>query len=208
MRKQDSAKLIQKVLDDLFPDPPIPLHHTSPFTLLVAVVLSAQCQDERVNKVTPALFQQADTPEKLARLPLAEIESLIKTCGLTRFKAKALQTLSLQLLERHMGEVPATFEELEALAGVGHKTASVIMAQVHHQPAFPVDTHIERLARRWGLSKGKTALQVENDLKRLFPKDRWNKLHLQMIYFGRTYCPAKGHKVEHCPICKELVEPC
>lgn len=204
MKKQEKAQLIQTILSELFPDPPIPLNHTSPFTLLVAVVLSAQCQDARINQVTPALFERADTPKKMAELPLEEIELLIKTCGLTHFKAKALKTLSCQLLEKHGGEVPDTFEELEALPGVGHKTASVIMAQVFHKPAFPVDTHIERLARRWGLSKGKTALQVENDLKKLFRKESWNLLHLQMIYFGRKFCPAKAHDPSLCPICKHL----
>lgn len=195
---------IQKTLQELFPNPEIPLQHKDPYTLLIAVLLSAQCTDERVNKVTPALFAKADTPEKMAQLTIPEIETLIRTCGLYKSKAKAIHRLSEIILEKHKGKVPKTFEELEALPGVGHKTASVVMSQAFHKPAFPVDTHIWRLAKRWGLSEGKNVIQVENDLKRHFPKKYWNTLHLQIIYFARKYCPARQHKPENCPICKEI----
>ena len=198
------ARRIQKILQELIPNPQIPLSHKNPFTLLIAVLLSAQCTDERVNKITPALFAKADTPEKMVLLTIPEIETIIRTCGLYRSKAKAIHRLSELLIERHGGQVPNTFEELEALPGVGHKTASVVMSQSFHKPAFPVDTHILRLAKRWGLSEGKNVVQVENDLKKHFPKKYWNLLHLQIIYFGRKYCPARNHKVETCPICKEL----
>lgn len=198
------AEFIRKTLSDLFPNPPIPLQHSSPYTLLIAVLLSAQCTDERVNKVTPALFKLASTPEEMLKLPLEKVESLIGTCGLAPTKAKAILNLSRQLVENHKGAVPDTFEELEALSGVGHKTASVVMSQAFGKPAFPVDTHIFRAARRWGLSKGKTVEAVEKDLKKRFPKSEWNRLHLQIIYFCRTYCPAKGHDPKVCPICSVL----
>ncbi|MDB2613743.1 endonuclease III [Chlamydiales bacterium] len=195
---------IIKTLDEHFPNPPIPLTHDSPYTLLIAVLLSAQCTDERVNIVTPLLFQKASTPQEMIKLSINEIESFIKTCGLAPTKAKAIHGLSLLLIEKHGGEVPKTFEELEELPGVGHKTASVVMSQAFQKPAFPVDTHIHRLAKRWGISSGKNVTQTENDLKKSFSKTHWNKLHLQMIYYGRTFCPAKKHIVEKCPICSNL----
>ena len=201
MKRSEKAVRIQEVLDELFPQPPIPLNHRDPFTLLVAVLLSAQTTDVRVNQVTPALFQKATSPETMAALSVEEIRSLIKTCGLAPSKAKALKGLSGILLERHDSRVPRSFEELEALPGVGHKTASVVMSQAFGQPAFPVDTHIHRLAARWGLSSGKSVEQTERDLKKLFAVEFWNKLHLQIIYFGRQYCPARSHDLATCPIC-------
>lgn len=201
MTKKERAKKIQQILEEYFPSPAIPLHHTSPFTLLVATVLSAQCTDARVNLVTPALFKLADTPEKMSQLPEALIFDHIKTCGLAKTKAKALHQLSALLVKNFHGQVPKTFEELESLPGVGHKTASVVMTQAFHIPAFPVDTHIHRCAVRWKLSSGKTVVQVEKDLKSLFPKSSWNKLHLQIIYFARAFCQAKKHDPHVCPIC-------
>lgn len=195
---------IQKKLQELFPSPAIPLLHKDPYTLLIAVLLSAQCTDARVNKVIPALFAKADTPEKMLTLEIATIEELIRTCGLYKSKARAIHRLSELLIEKHGGLVPNTFEELEALPGVGHKTASVVMSQAFHKPAFPVDTHIWRLAKRWGLSEGKNVVQVEKDLKKHFQKKYWNLLHLQIIYYARQYCPARNHKVDSCPICKAL----
>ena len=180
---------------------PIPLHHRDPFTLLIAVLLSAQCTDARVNLVTPALFARAATPAAMAGLREAQILALIRSCGLAPGKAKAIRGLSQILVERHAGRVPQSFAELEALPGVGHKTASVVMAQAFGQPAFPVDTHIHRLAARWGLSPGTTVERTERDLKRLFPAEAWSALHLQMIYFGRQYCPALRHDLTACPIC-------
>ena len=204
MNKRERAAFILKKLDELFPNPPIPLHHSSPYTLLIAVLLSAQCTDERVNKVTPALFAAAPTPEKMSSLAIVEIEGFIRTCGLAPTKAKAIRELSRLLVEKHKGKVPPSFRSLEALPGVGHKTASVVMSQAFHRPAFPVDTHIFRAARRWGLSSGKTVEAVEKDLKRLFPRSTWNKLHLQIIYFCRTYCPARQHDPHACPICSAV----
>jgi endonuclease-3 len=201
MLMTERAARIQAELDRLYPDPPIPLTHDSAFTLLVAVVLSAQTTDARVNLVTPALFARARTPDAMARLRVEQIHGLIRTCGLAPAKAKNLQALSQLLLERHAGEVPSSFEELEALPGVGHKTASVVMAQAFGHPAFPVDTHIHRLAARWRLSKGVSVVQTERDLKRVFAERYWNRLHLQMIYFGREHCPAQRHDPELCPIC-------
>lgn len=195
-------EFIQKTLDELFPNPPIPLEHTDPYTLLIAVLLSAQCTDKRVNEVTPALFDLASTPQKMAVQPVEAIQAIIKPCGLSNTKAKAIKTLSEILIDKHGGRVPPSFDDLEALPGVGHKTASVVMSQAFKVPAFPVDTHIHRLAHRWGLSSGKTVQQTEADLKRLFPKESWNKLHLQIIYYARSYCPARGHK--SCPICEHL----
>jgi len=180
---------------------PIPLDHTDAFTLLVAVVLSAQCTDARVNLVTPALFKRAKTARTLARLSEPEILSLIRSCGLAPSKAKNLKALSERIVAEHGGAVPEDFEALEALPGVGHKTASVVMSQAFGHPAFPVDTHIHRLAARWGLSNGSTVERTERDLKRLFPPESWNRLHLQIIYFGRQYCPARGHDLSRCPIC-------
>jgi endonuclease-3 len=197
----DKAARIAAQLDELFPRPPIPLHHQDPFTLLVSVVLSAQCTDVRVNATTPALFARADRPEAMARLPVASIEKIIRPCGLAPAKARNIRALSKLLVERHGGAVPQSFEELEALPGVGHKTASVVMAQAFGVPAFPVDTHIHRLAGRWGLSRARNVVEVERDLKALFPPERWNDLHLQIIYFGRSHCPARGHDPAVCPIC-------
>jgi endonuclease-3 len=201
MLMAERAARIQAELDRRYPDPPIPLVHDSPFTLLVAVVLSAQTTDARVNLVTPALFARARTPEAMARLGVEPIHALIRTCGLAPAKAKNLQALSQLLVERHAGEVPASFEALEALPGVGHKTASVVMSQAFGQPAFPVDTHIHRLAARWRLSSGKSVVQTERDLKRIFAAQHWNRLHLQIIYFGREHCPAQRHQPAQCPIC-------
>lgn len=189
------------ILDELYPETPIPLEHIDPYTLLVAVVLSAQCTDERVNRVTPELFELADNPADMARQQVEDIKAIIRPCGLSPRKSQAISDLSKILVDKHGGLVPRSFEELEALPGVGHKTASVVMSQAFGVPAFPVDTHIHRLAYRWGLSTGKNVERTEADLKRLFPKERWNKLHLQIIYFGRQYCPARGHAPQQCPIC-------
>jgi len=188
-------------LNELYPRPPIPLLHENPYQLLVAVLLSAQCTDARVNKVTPGLFARAATPAAMAELRTSQIESLIKSCGLAPQKAKNIRALSQQLLAAHAGKVPQGFAELEALPGVGHKTASVVMAQAFGVPAFPVDTHIHRLAARWGLSSGRNVVQTERDLKKLFPEEAWNDLHLQIIYFGREHCPARGHDLRECLIC-------
>jgi endonuclease-3 len=199
--RAEKAERIRATLDRLYPEVPIPLAHHDPFTLLVAVVLSAQCTDARVNLVTPALFARAATPAAMARLGEREILALIRSCGLAPSKARNLRALARLLVERHGGRVPADFAALEALPGVGHKTASVVMSQAFGVPAFPVDTHIHRLAARWGLSNGSSVARTERDLKRLFPPASWNRLHLQMIYFGRQYCPARGHEVANCPIC-------
>lgn len=198
------AKFIAEKLKELYPQPEIPLRHDSPYTLLIAVLLSAQCTDARVNLVTPALFKKANTPQKMVKLSVEEIEKFIKTCGLSGQKSKAIYGLSQILLDKYEGEVPQTFEELEELPGVGHKTASVVMAQAFHQPAFPVDTHIARCAVRWGLSKAKSVEAIEKDLKKLFPEKDWIDLHLRIIYFAREYCPAKKHDEEACPICRRL----
>lgn len=195
------ASRIAAQLQALYPNPPIPLDHTDPFTLLVAVVLSAQTTDKKVNEVTPALFERANTPAKLAAVPVDEIRTIIRQIGLAPTKAKNLQALSALLVSNFGGVVPRTFEALESLPGVGHKTASVVMAQAFGLPAFAVDTHIFRLAHRWGLSKGKDVEAVEADLKRLFPEVSWNPLHLQIIYFGREHCPARNHDPAGCPIC-------
>lgn len=201
MTLQERADDIATTLERLYPKPDIPLKHSSPYTLLIAVLLSAQCTDERVNKVTPKLFERANTPEKMVQLTVAEIEAIVKPCGLAPRKSRAIHELSQILLDQHKGQVPKTFEDLEALPGVGHKTASVVMSQAFGVPAFPVDTHIHRLAERWGLSDGKNVEKTERDLKALFPEAKWNDLHLQIIYYGREYCPARGHKREQCPIC-------
>lgn len=195
------AERIARTLDALYPNPPIPLDHRDPFTLLVAVVLSAQCTDKKVNEVTPTLFAAAPTPAAMAALGEAELLRIIRPLGLAPTKAKNLVALSRLLLSRHGGEVPRSFAALEALPGVGHKTASVVMAQAFGVPAFPVDTHIHRLARRWGLSSGKSVEETERDLKALFPPERWNALHLQLIFFGREHCPALRHEPAKCPIC-------
>ncbi len=199
-----NASLVGKLLDEYFPNPEIPLLHKDPYTLLIAVLLSAQCTDERVNKTTPQLFALADTPERMILLSSQEIEAVIRPCGLAPTKSRAIWKLSQDLLAHHKGKVPASFEALEALPGVGHKTASVVMAHAFGKPAFPVDTHIHRCAARWGLSDGKTVEKTERDLKKLFPAKEWIKRHLQIILFARKFCPARGHKKENCPICRTL----
>lgn len=204
MTKKEKAAFVAKTLNKLYPHPAIPLDHRDAYTLLVAVVLSAQCTDRKVNQITPILFAKADTPKLMARMPVEQIREIIKPCGLSPAKSKALHGLSQIIMEKHGGQVPRTFAELEALPGVGHKTASVVMSQAFGVPAFPVDTHIHRLAWRWGLSNGKNVEQTEKDLKRLFPEDTWNVLHLQIIYFGREHCPAQRHDPKVCPICKVI----
>jgi endonuclease III len=201
VKRAEKAERVGEILDRLYPLPPIPLHHGSAFQLLVAVVLSAQTTDAQVNRVTPALFRRAPTPEKLAAMPEHEILKLIRSCGLAPGKARNLKRLAQALVDEHGGEVPADMEALEKLPGVGHKTAGVVMNQAFGQPAFPVDTHIHRLAARWGLSKAKDVKQTERDLKKLWPKDEWGKRHLQIIYFGREHCPARNHDSAECPIC-------
>ena len=201
MTRREKARRIGEILDELYPRVGIPLCHRDPFTLLVAVLLSAQTTDKKVNEVTPALFARAGTPEKMARVPVAEIERLIRSIGLAPTKAKNLKRLAEMLVERHGGRVPESLEDLEALPGVGHKTASVVRVQAFGQPAFPVDTHIHRLARRWGLSSGRNVATTERDLKALFPEESWARRHLQIIYFGRQHCPALYHDFERCPIC-------
>lgn len=202
MLKSERVDFILRRLQALYPDTPVPLDHKDPFTLLVAVLLSAQCTDERVNKVTPALFAAADNPQGMAGLSVEKIRSIIKPCGLSPQKSKAIKRLSEILLEEHDGEVPADMEALERLPGVGHKTASVVMSQAFGVPAFPVDTHIHRLAQRWGLTSGKNVVQTERDLKRLFPQEYWNRLHLQIIFYGREYCTARGCDGRVCEICR------
>jgi len=202
--RQKRADFVLKRLNQLYPDPPIPLQHQDAFTLLIAVLLSAQTTDARVNLVTPALFLRASTPDQMAKLEEKEILGLIRTCGLAPQKARAIKGLSQILLEQHDGQVPRSFEELESLPGVGHKTASVVMAQAFGVPAFPVDTHIHRLAKRWKLSSGKNVVQTEKDLKKLFPEPSWNHLHLQIIYYGREHCTARGCDGTQCEICATL----
>lgn len=202
MLKAERVDFILKRLQELYPEPPIPLDHKDPYTLLVAVLLSAQCTDERVNQVTPTLFARADSPEPMAEVPVEEIREIIRPCGLSPQKSKAIATLSRMLVEDHGGEVPADMDALERLPGVGHKTASVVMAQAFGVPSFPVDTHIHRLAQRWGLTSGKNVVQTERDLKRLFPKESWNRLHLQIIYYGREHCTARGCDGRVCEICR------
>ena len=201
MSKKQKVEHIIQILDNLYPNPPIPLDHKDAYTLLISVLLSAQCTDERVNKITPILFRQADNPFDMVKLSIEEIKEIIKPCGLSPAKSKAIFNLSHILINKYNGKVPESFESLEELPGVGHKTASVVMSQAFGVPAFPVDTHIHRLATRWGLSNGKNVEQTEKDLKRLTPKHLWNKLHLQIIFFGRGYCQARGHNAEICPIC-------
>lgn len=201
MNKKERAHFVVEQLEKLYPNPPIPLQHKDAYTLLIAVLLSAQCTDKRVNEITPILFVEADTPKKMVKLSVEQIREIIKPCGLSPAKSKAIFGLSEILLEKYKGKVPNTFEELEALPGVGHKTASVVMSQAFGFPAFPVDTHIHRLLTRWKLTNGKNVTQTEKDAKRIFPENLWNKLHLQIIYFGREYCPARGHIVANCPIC-------
>ncbi|MEY3368715.1 MAG: hypothetical protein RI973_1870 [Bacteroidota bacterium] len=201
---RQKAAAIAEILDELYPETPVPLEHEDNYTLLVAVLLSAQCTDVRVNQVTPVLFGRAKTPGDMVKLPVSEIESIVKPCGLSPRKSKAIHELSAILLEKYEGQVPQDWEALEALPGVGHKTASVVMSQGFGVPAFPVDTHIHRLAWRWGLSSGKSVEATERDLKALFPESSWNKLHLQIIFFGREYCAARGHDPEKCPICSKF----
>ncbi len=204
LKKQERADVVLKRLGKLYPDPPIPLHHRDPFTLLVAVVLSAQCTDKKVNEITPALFKAASTPERMKQLGEQRILEIIRPLGLSKQKAKSLAAMSAIIVEKFGGQVPRNFADLESLPGVGHKTASVVMAQAFGIPAFPVDTHIHRLAQRWGLSSGKSVGQTEADLKRLFPEDSWNKLHLQIIFYGREYCTARGCDGTRCDLCREL----
>ncbi len=201
MKRADKAKRIGVILDDLYPTPPIPLDHSGPFTLLVAVLLSAQTTDAQVNKVTPKLFALADTPQQMAQLGAARILTAIRSCGLAPTKAKNVAKLARLLVEQHDCVVPADLEALKALPGVGHKTASVVMSQAFGQPAFGVDTHIHRLAARWGLSNGSNVSRTERDLKKLYQPEHWGKLHLQIIYFGREHCPARGHDLSACAIC-------
>ena len=204
MKKQQRAELIRTRLNELYPDPPIPLDHRDDFTLLVAVLLSAQCTDKKVNEVTPELFRVAGTPKTMRKLGQEKILDIIRPLGLSKQKAKNLATLSAIIDEQYNGEIPRTFEQLESLPGVGHKTASVVMAQAFGHPAFPVDTHIHRLAQRWGLTAGKSVVQTERDLKRSFPEDAWNQLHLQIIYYGREHCTARGCDGKTCGLCREL----
>jgi endonuclease III len=201
MLKKQRVNYIIETLESLYPEPPIPLNHQNPYTLLIAVLLSAQCTDERVNQVTPALWQLADNPFDMAKVSVEAIQAIIRPCGLSPQKSKAISTLSKILVDNYAGEVPADMAALETLPGVGHKTASVVMAQSFGVPAFPVDTHIHRLAQRWGLTNGKNVMQTEKDLKRLFPKTLWNKLHLQIIFYGREHCSARGCDGTICPIC-------
>jgi endonuclease-3 len=202
--KKERADYIVKTLHKLYPDPPIPLDHKDAYTLLIAVLLSAQCTDARVNKVTPHLFALADDPFKMSKIPVDKIKAIIRPCGLSPRKSQAISDLSKILVEKYNGRVPDTFEELEALPGVGHKTASVVMSQAYHHPAFPVDTHIHRLAYRWNLSSGKNVEQTEKDLKKTFPEKLWNALHLQMIYYGREVCTARAHNIDNCVICSHV----
>lgn len=201
MTKAQKAAEIQVILERLYPEVPIPLDHTDPYTLLVAVLLSAQCTDVRVNQVTPSLWALTDRPEVMKEVPVEEIRRIIRPCGLSPSKSKAIKELSRIIDEEHGGEVPQDWAALEALPGVGHKTASVVMSQAFGVPAFPVDTHIHRLAYRWALSTGKNVVKTEADLKRLFAPEDWNRLHLQIIFFGREHCPARGHRMRACPIC-------
>jgi len=203
MKKQVKVKEIQKILDKKYPNPAVPLTHKNPYTLLIAVLLSARCTDKKVNEVTPNLFKLADNPEDMAKKNVNKVRQIVKPCGLSPQKSKAIVGLSKILVDKYESVVPDNFEQLEELPGVGHKTASVVMSQAFGVPAFPVDTHIHRLAWRWALSTRKSVERTEKDLKRLFPEKSWNKLHLQMIYFGREYCPAISHKKDLCPICSK-----
>jgi endonuclease-3 len=204
MTRLERANYVAKNLAKLYPETPIPLDHSDDFTLLIAVVLSAQCTDKKVNEVTPSLFRLASTPQQMAHLKVEQVYQVIRQLGLAPQKSKALVGLAKMIMEKHRGQVPRTFEELEELPGVGHKTASVVMAQAFGVPAFPVDTHIHRLAKRWKLSVGKSVEQVERDLKKVFPEKDWNKLHLRIIFYGREYCTARGCDGKTCPICLEL----
>ncbi|MFZ4594415.1 MAG: endonuclease III domain-containing protein [Verrucomicrobiaceae bacterium] len=202
MTKSERVAYIQARLAELYPDPPVPLDHTDAYSLLVAVLLSAQCTDVRVNLITPHLFKLARSPAAMALVPLEQIEQVVKPCGLGPQKARAIKELSRLLHVNHGGQVPASLEELEALPGVGHKTAQVVMAQAFDVPSFPVDTHIHRLAQRWQLTTGRSVIQTERDLKRLFPESAWNQLHLQIIFYGREHCSARGCDGTVCEICR------
>jgi endonuclease-3 len=204
MLRKDRAAYIQNRLQQLYPETSIPLDHKDPYTLLIAVLLSAQCTDVRVNQITPLLFARADSPQDMVKLSVEEIKEIIRPCGLSSMKSKGIAGLSQILLNEHGGEVPADIKALEALPAVGHKTASVVMAQAFGVPCFPVDTHIHRLAQRWGLTSGKNVAQTERDLRRLFPESRWNDLHLQIIFYGREYCTAHGCDGRVCPICRSV----
>jgi endonuclease-3 len=204
MNRKQRAQIVHRRLDELYPTTDIPLDHADPYTLLLAVVLSAQCTDKMVNRVTPDLWKLADTPEAMSRVAVDRIQAIIRPCGLSPQKAKAISGLSKILVEEHAGQVPQDFEALERLPGVGHKTASVVMAQAFGVPAFPVDTHIHRLAQRWGLTNGKNVVQTELDLKKLFPIEAWNRLHLQIIFYGREHCSARGCDGTVCGICREV----
>jgi endonuclease III len=204
MLKKERADYVLKRLAELYPETPVPLNHKDPYTLLVAVLLSAQCTDERVNQVTPKLFAVADCPEKMVKLSVEEIQEIIRPCGLSPMKSKGIAGLSRMIIDLHDGQVPADLEALEAMPGVGHKTAQVVVAQAFGIPSFPVDTHIHRLAQRWGLTNGKNVVQTERDLKSLFPKESWNALHLQIIFYGREYCSARGCDGTVCEICRTL----
>jgi endonuclease III len=206
MLKKQRAEHLLRRLGELYPETPVPLDHKDPYTLLIAVLLSAQCTDVRVNQVTPALFALADNPQSMMRVPVEEIRAIIRPCGLSPRKSAAISELSKILVEQHVGQVPADFAALEALPGVGHKTASVVMAQAFGVPAFPVDTHIHRLATRWKLTSGKNVEQTERDLKKLFPRESWNRLHLQIIFYGREHCSARGCDGTSCLLCRELFE--
>ena len=202
--RAEKARRIASILEELYPEVPVPLDHQDPYTLLVAVLLSAQCTDKRVNLVTPELFALADNPHDMRRQSVEDIKAIIRPCGLSPRKSKAIHRLSEILVDKYGGRVPEEMHLLEELPGVGHKTASVVVAQAFDQPAFPVDTHIHRLAYRWALSTGKNVEKTEADLKKLFPRNDWNKLHLQIIFYGREYCPARGHRLENCPICSQF----
>lgn len=206
MTSKSKIKDIEVILNQLFPTVECPLQHTNPYTLLIAVLLSAQCTDERVNEITPNLFSRADNPYSMIKLTVEEIKDIIKSCGLANTKARAIHRLSEILIKKHHGEVPKKIELLEELPGVGHKTASVVVCQAFGIPAFPVDTHIHRLATRWGLSSGSSVKETEDKLKKIFARKNWNKLHLQIIFYGRKYCPARGHIKENCPICKKYAD--
>ncbi len=204
MRKKEKVDFILELLEKLYPETPIPLEHNSAYTLLIAVLLSAQCKDARVNTVTPELFSLADNAKDMTSISTEEIQRIIRPCGLSNNKSRAISGLSKILVEQYEGKVPSEMVELEKLPGVGHKTASVVVSQAFGQAAFPVDTHIHRLMTRWGLTNGKNVVQTEKDAKRLFPEEKWNKLHLQIIFFGREYCPARGHEPMQCPICSQI----
>lgn len=204
MNKSESVQFILTTLEELYPETPVPLNHSDPYTLLIAVLLSAQCTDERVNQITPLLFAKANNPTDMLKLSVEEIQNIIRPCGLSPMKSKGIYGLSKMIMEEHGGLVPQSFEALEAMPSVGHKTASVVMSQAFGVPAFPVDTHIHRLAYRWRLSPAKNVEQTEKDLKRQIPEGLWNKAHLQIIFMGREYCPARGHIIEKCPICSVL----